>query len=207
MNARRIRIKTKYLSETDEHYLVSGNVNLIIPKSYVIKTARQQFHDYNVKPGKQIPWTSLYLDVDFFKHKPVIDSIRQLKNDKKIFVYGRKQFGIIWDAVINKMYSRPLDQCFYCDCKLRKGGNKVNTHTKDHIIPKVMVEAYGYNFLDDNTVPCCKWCNQHKASLHPYAFREKVKHKLSYLRKGREKWESILKTLNKILIEKKDPLL
>ena len=207
MNTRRIRIKTKHLSETDEHYLISGTVNLIIPKDYVIKTGKNEFFDYNTRPGKKIQWTSLYLDTDFFKHKAIIDTLRKLKNDKKVFIYGRKQFGVNWDAVINRMYTRPLNQCFYCDVKMRKGGNKVNSSTKDHVIPRVMVEAYGYNYLDDNTVPCCRWCNQHKGSLHPYTFREKVKHKLSYLRKGRDKWEKILKTLNKILIEKKDPLL
>lgn len=203
MNAKRIRIKTKYLSETDEDYAVSGKVTLIIPKSYVIKTGNQELHDYTTKSGKLIEWTNLYIDPDFFKHGQVIAIIRKLKNENKLFVYGRKTYGIIWDYVINRLYSRPLDVCFYCDQKLKSKGDKRFKKTKDHLIPKVIVEAYGFYYIDDNTVPCCFECNQEKASLHPYIFREKVKHKIQYSRKP-EKWKRILKTLNKILIEKHD---
>jgi 5-methylcytosine-specific restriction endonuclease McrA len=194
MNSKRIRVKSRLITQNDNEFIIKGKkISLVIPKSYILKTNNKESKDH---------WTSLYLDPDFFKSKDVVLKLRFLKDDDSIYIYGRKSFGIIWDNVANRVYSRQKNICFFCDEKLYSGRTKHGNKTKDHLIPTVMVKAYGFNYIDDNLVPACQDCNSEKASLHPYVFREKVK--LLIERTGKEKWRKVLKTLNKILIEKHD---
>lgn len=200
MNTKRIRVRSNAVEEDEKNFTVLGPETLIIPKKFVQKTTEQEFFDKSYFKVQKTKWTSIYLDPDFFREHGVSKKIHQLKQRKKIFVYGRRAYGIIWDYVINIVSGKPAKYCFYCDEKLIR---KVN-FTRDHVIPRSIVEAYGLYELPDNTVPCCKECNEEKADLHPYIFREKVKIKIKYSN-NKEKWRRVLKVLNKILIEKTDP--
>ena len=195
MNSKRIRIKSKLITPLENEFVIKGKkISLVIPKSYILKTNRNESDNY---------WTNFYLDPDFFKSKDVLLSLRALKNDDNVFIYGRKSFGIIWDEVIDKVYSRKKNKCFFCDDHLyAKKGKEPGNRTKDHLIPTVIIKAYGFSYLDDNLVPSCQDCNSEKASLHPYIFREKVK--ILIERTGKGKWRKVLTILNKILIEKHD---
>ena len=107
MNSKRIRIKSKLITPLENEFVIKGKkISLVIPKSYILKTNRNESDNY---------WTNFYLDPDFFKSKDVLLSLRALKNDDNVFIYGRKSFGIIWDEVIDKVYSRKKNKCFFCD--------------------------------------------------------------------------------------------
>jgi len=75
----------------------------------------------------------------------------------------------------------------------------------DHIVPRLIMKAYGLLAIDDNTVPCCLDCNREKDSLPASIFRERIKTMLK-ARSGvnKHKWRKALKTLNQILIDPKD---
>lgn len=193
MNARRIRAKSSYLSILDDGLLLSDKKNsLLIPNSFILKTNEQNFFDQKVNQQ----WTNIYLDPSFFKTKDILVKLARFKRSNKVFVYGKRSYGIHWDNVITRMYSRPQDLCFYCDAELN-----TKSKTKDHLVPVVVIRALGYNYIDDNTVPCCKDCNSEKASLMPDIFRMKAKR----LIKADYKWKKVVSVLNKILINKKDP--
>ncbi len=200
MNTKRIRIRSSAVEFDGKNYTVLGNVTLTIPKEFVVKTVEQEFYEKSYHKQRKSKWTSIYLEPEFFRRPDISKKIHNLKKRNKIFVYGRKAYGVNWDYVINIVCGRPMNVCFYCDEKLIKGVN----NTRDHVIPRSIVEAYGLYEIPDNTVPCCRECNEEKADLHPYIFREKVKLKIRYSRR-KNKWRRVLKVLNKILIEKEDP--
>jgi hypothetical protein len=185
------------VTDKGDRYLIRNkNAYLEIPKSYVLKTNNQKFHDKK-------PWINFYLDPDFFKKPGVFKKMLRFKSSKSLFIYGRKLFRINWDSVVNRMYSRSQYICFYCDGEFTEGRGDRLSKTTDHLIPTVMLKAYGYEYLDDDEVPCCYECNQDKASLHPVTWRVKVIRNFEMT--GDNKWKIALKTLNKILTDKKDP--
>lgn len=197
MNVRRIRIKTSIINDKGDLYLVRNkNIYLEIPKSYVLKSNNQTFHDKK-------RWTVFYLDPDFFKKAGVLKKLIRLKKLNHAFIYGRRLFKIHWDNVVTRTQSRSLDVCFYCDMEFVHEKNHKFSKTSDHLIPTVILKAYGYEYIDDNEVPCCRECNQDKASLHPLTWRVKVRNNIKLT--GKPKWNTVLKTLNKILTDKKDP--
>lgn len=194
MNTRRIRIKADIISPVECGYVAKSNsASLLIPHSVILKTNKQAFFDKN----KSNQWTNFYLDPDFFKNNAVLVSVGKLKKAGKLFVYGKRSHGINWDYVLNIKYSKPGSFCFFCDEPLKA---KV-TKTRDHLIPTVVLKAYGYEYIDDNIVDCCFDCNKEKASLPPEYFRIKAKR----LAIHSEKWRAVYKVLNKILINKNDP--
>ena len=194
MNTRRIRVKSNIVTPQRGGFLIkSKNTALFIPASFILKTNKQDFFESK----KKNPWNNFYLEPDFLKNRVVLLQLSRLKKQGKLFVYGKRSHGIHWDHVLSKVYSRPQDMCFFCDEELVAKENK----TKDHLVPTVIVKAFGYNYIEDNTVPCCKECNEEKASLHPAYFRVKAKR----LSKHSDKWLRVYKTLNKILIDKKNP--
>lgn len=139
----------------------------------------------------------LWVDSDFFKDSIVLKKIRRLKISGHVITYGNKRFGVNFDQVVDRLYSRNMDTCFYCDETLNK-----NNRTTEHLIPKAMLRAYHLNAINDNTVPCCSSCNSEKANLHPYTFREYIRRR----KKESTRFRKILKVLDLILINKKDPL-
>ena len=202
MNARRIRVRASIVENTENEFVLKGKkVRLIIPKSYVLKTNNQDYFDIDPVINKRT-WINFYLDPDFFKHDKVYAKIKMLRKSRNIVFYGHKKFGIIWSNVVDRMYSRPLFFCFYCDEKLTGFGTMNENKSRDHLIPRIFLKAYGIRYIEDNSLPCCMGCNAQKANLHPYIFREKVK--LLIEKTKDEKWNRVLKVLNKILIEKKD---
>jgi len=196
VNARRIRVKTSIVTDKGSFYLIRNkNSYLEIPKSYVLKTNNQKFHDKK-------PWTNFYLDPDFFKKNGVYRRMQKFKSSGSLFIYGRRLFKINWDNLITRLYSRRLDICFYCDTEFDPRINCRFSKTSDHVVPTVVLKAYGYEYIDDNEVPCCYECNQDKASLHPATWRVKVQNNIRFT--SEPKWAIVLKTLNKMLTEKKD---
>lgn len=200
MNTKRIRVRSNAVEDDGRTITILGNDTFFIPKKFILKTSEKEFFNKSYYKPKKEKWTSIYLDPDFFRSQDIAKRLYQLEKKNRIFVYGRRSYGIVWDYVINILSSRPANMCFFCDDTLIRKEN----FTRDHLIPSVIVEAYGLSFIYNNTVPCCKACNEEKASLHPYIFREKVKLKIRHSR-NKEKWRRVLKVLNKILIEKKDP--
>lgn len=190
----KVRAKSKVVTIEEDKMIVCPDLSyrIEIPKRLIIKTSGGVFYSKN---NKKTMWTTMFVDSDLFKNTIVIQNIRRAKSAGHIFVYGNKMFGINFDAVIDKLYSRSMDFCFYCDETLNK-----SNRTTDHLIPKAILRAYMLNTIENNTVPCCSICNSEKASLHPYIFREHAR-----LRPG-EISKKILKTLNLILISKTDPL-
>lgn len=198
MNVRKIRIKAKLIQETDHDLIIcpeaTDDRNLIISKDLIIKSFEKDFFSRNNLVNT---WTTFHIDSFFFKDKDSLRKVRRLKNAGHLFIYGVKQFGIDFDAVIDRVYSRSMDHCFYCDEILDR-----TNRTSEHLVPKAMLKAYLIVTLDDNTVPCCSDCNSEKANLHPYTFREYVKFKVDVA----PRYKKMLRTLNNILISKKDPL-
>ena len=101
---------------------------------------------------------------------------------------------------MEKVYSREQNYCFFCDRQLSE-----QDKTKDHLIPRVILKAYNLIELDDNTVPCCKACNEEKASLHPYIYRTYLKNNLQNTKRDKDRRTRALHTLNLILVSDKDP--
>lgn len=198
MNVRKIKIKGKTFSFNDDSFFICekspAGKKLTIPKRVVIKSDSEELYSRDNKKGE---WITLWVDSGFFKDAEILKVIRRIKTAGHIFLYGNKRFGILFDAVMDRLYSRSMDFCFYCDETL----NKTN-RTTEHLVPKAILRAYLINVLDDNTVPCCQKCNSEKANLHPYTFREYVKLRLS----SDVRYKKVLKTLNSILINKNDPL-
>jgi len=198
MKVRKIKIKGKTLSFDDESFFICADFpagkKLTIPKRIVIKSDSQQLYSRN---NNQSEWVILWVDSDFFKDQEILKIIRRIKTAGHIFLYGNKRFGINFDQVIDRLYSRSMDFCFYCDETLNK-----NNRTTEHLVPKAILRAYLINVLDDNTVPCCQKCNSEKANLHPYTYREYVK----LMIKRDVRYKKVLRTLNSILINKNDPL-
>lgn len=201
MNVRKVRIKKKLISESEDSFLIYSSrpeKQLAIPKRLVIKSNSEKFYSKN---NMTSTWDVFHIDNDFFKNQHVMKKIFSFKNSGHLFLYGYKKFYVNFDSVITKLYSRPMTFCFYCDDELIS-----STKTTEHILPRNFIQAYGYNSLDDNTVPCCRNCNSLKSNLHPVTFRELVKTMISNTTDELliKKLSSILKTLNKILIDKKD---
>lgn len=198
MNVRKIRVKSKLIQETDHDLIICPDAvddrNLVISKSLILKSFEKDFFSRNNLVNT---WTTFHIDSFLFKDKDALRKIRRLKNAGHLFTYGVQKFGIDFDAVIDRVYSRNMDHCFYCDHNLDK-----TNRTSEHLVPRVMLKAYLIVSLDDNTVPCCIECNSEKANLHPYTFREYVKLKIGFA----PRYKKMLRTLNSILISKKDPL-
>lgn len=200
MNVRKLRVKTKIIQETDASLLIfptDKHKILLIPKRVVIKSEVGEFYSKKKHEGFS-EWTTLHIDNDFLKNEQIMSKVNNLRLAGHLFIYGNRKFGIDFDAVITKQYSRPVDICFYCDEELIR-----HNKTVDHLIPKAFLRAYGIVFLEDNNLSCCGDCNSKKANLHPATFREYVKILLKS--SPADKWRIVLKTLNDILIDKKDP--
>jgi len=199
MNVRKLRVKTKIIQETDVSLLIfptDKHKILLIPKRMVIKSEVGEFYSKKKDEGFT-EWTTLHIDNDFLKNEQIMNRVVNLKSAGHLFLYGNKRFGIDFDTVITKQYSRPVDLCFYCDENL-----SIKNKTIDHLVPKAFLRAYGIVFLEDNNLSCCIDCNSKKANLHPITFREYVKTILKSAPK--KKWRDVLKTLNNILLDKKD---
>lgn len=121
-------------------------------------------------------------------------------------MYGKKSFGVDWDQVLDLLYSSPGDTCFYCgDTFQDEYGHSKKNKTKDHLIAREILKAYGYNVFPDNTVPCCTTCNGTKGSLDPYVWRVKLKTMIKANTKDKWRWKNALKVMNNILLKINDP--
>ena len=204
MIVRKIRLRTNLLSSNDESYFYNSKdgASLIIPRHYVYKTYKKSYFSYTDWIKKK-SWTILLVDSDFFSAVETIKTIAELKSRELIYVYDRKKFGIDWDRVSERLFTNPPNKCFYCQTSFK---NQKSKKTKDHLIPKLMLKAYGIRILEDNTVPCCEDCNKLKSSLHPYTFREYIKTLIKTERAWGKKgtYIKILEVLNDILIGHKD---
>ena len=113
-----------------------------------------------------------------------------LKEQGVVHFRDRGYFNIDWDFVIE--HSRNKEVCFFCRTLMVP-----NKKTKDHLIPSMVLKAYGISNLPNNKVPCCFDCNQEKAYLMPDIFRRSVRLKLHET--GDRRYEEILITLNRLI--------
>ncbi len=145
-----------------------------------------------IKINKQKHWISISVTEWLWCRNHFNKDIYFLKAEEKVKIENETHFGIDWNYVIKKRSIR--DNCFFCHRKLYRGHI-----TKDHLVAKAILGAYGYKHLPNNLVPCCPTCNKKKANLHPEIFKELVKRKLHQT--GQEYYRIILDTLNRLLIK------
>lgn len=202
MNVRKIRIKTKLVREQQDSFSAQ---ELVIPKTYITKVEGKKYYSRTTKSHKE-NWTIFTIDEDFLRDSSVLLAISELKEKGRLYVYGRKSFGIDWDVVLDMLYSHPADKCFYCsESLIDTNGKKKRNKTKDHLVAKEILKAHGLYSIPDNTVPCCTTCNGAKGSLTVYLWRVKLKTMIKERNKYDWKWRRALKVMNRILIDKTDP--
>ena len=196
MNVRKIRIKQSLVREAPGQIKVH---NLEIPKTYILKIEVKRYYSRTAKERKE-NWSIITIDDDFLRNRDVLIAISRLKDKGHLYVYGRNSFGINWDAVLEMLYSSPGTHCFFCNSKLTP-----KSKTKDHLVSREILKAFGLYQIPDNTLPCCLECNRMKGGLDPYMWRVKLKTLIKERHGHDYKWKAGLKVMNKILLEKKDP--
>jgi hypothetical protein len=179
---------------------------LLIPKTFVVATERKQCYSRNTKTKKET-WVILTIDEDYLRDSKILIQISNLKEKGHLYVYGRKSFGVDWDVVMEILYSNPPNNCFFCHEPLVNdhGKKRRDVATKDHLVAREILKAFGLYSIPDNTVPCCVECNRAKGSLDPYMWRVKLKTLIKSNTDYDWKWKRGLKVMNKILLESKDP--
>lgn len=203
MNVRKIRIKHKLVKESPKDFSTN---ELLIPKTFIVEVDHRQYYSRNTKTKKET-WIILSIDDDFLRDSKILIAISNLKEKGHLYVYGRRSFGIDWDQVLELLYSKPANNCFFCNEPLvdNQGIKRKDVATKDHLVAREILKAYGLYSIPDNTLPCCVECNRAKGSLTPYLWRVKLKTLIKARTDQDWKWRRGLQVMNKILLESKDP--
>ena len=188
-------LATKYVSQTKDSYIFNDTKRDVrskfsIPKSQVLK-----FSELTIKneyTGIDEAWLHIEVTEWIWIKTNLYNRLSGYRFNDAVIIDGETHFGIVWDNVILKRRNKKL--CFFCYCKL-----DAENRTKDHLISKMIIKAYGgKKTLNNNTVPCCKECNGEKKSYHPEVYRNFVIDKLKTT--GEPKYRIILFNLNQILV-------
>ena len=182
------------LSETDKGYIFKAvktekKKTFSIPKSQIIKITQNDPSDpYWSEDLKS--WITITV-TEWIWNKGVLKKQIELhKSNDDAVIIGQRHFGINWDFVVQN--KRKRDICYYCMKKFE------NDKTRDHLIPKMILKAYGIDRgLKGNVVSSCYECNKEKSSLHPEMYLEMAKRKLKET--GDPKYRTIIFILNKTL--------
>lgn len=170
-------------------YKDSVKVELSIPKSQTLKFEKIKIHNSHTEEDEE--WIEIIVTDWIWRKGNLEKKLKKYIMASDVIINNETHLGIDWDYVIMKR--RNIDNCYFCHGKLYDANR-----TKDHLIPKVVLRAYGYKGeMANNKVPCCKDCNLEKSSLHPEIYREFVKRKISET--GNPKYRVIMFTLNKTL--------
>src|SRR3989304_4344597 len=106
MNVRKLWVKAKLVCNESSELVICKEApakTLLIPKQYIIKSDESEFFS---RKNILSTWLVLYLDSDYFNANGVLKRIETLKSAGHIFLYGDKKYGVDFDAVITKLYSR-----------------------------------------------------------------------------------------------------
>jgi len=185
----------KFLKETEKAYVFQtaksqGGKVLSIPKSQVLHYEHVIVNNHHTQEDES--WIEMSVTQWLWNKASLEKKLKHHKIASDVIIDNESHFGVDWNYVIMKR--RNLKNCFFCHGKLRLA-NK----TKDHLIPKVILKAYGHKGgIANNTVPCCFECNQEKGSLPLEVYRDYVRRMISET--GGPKYRIILFTLDKILL-------
>ncbi len=187
-------VRKKKLRLKDGVYFISKSISnqkyFQLDANQVIKT-----EEYT-RPGKvnnyvKETWVKVSVTDWIWNRAELLKELEIMRMDEEAIIEGETHFGINWDYVIGKRMDRK--RCFYCMFRLN---NK--NKTKDHLVPKAILGAYGYKVLPNNTVPCCYRCNNMKANLHPEVFMKKISMLLHQT--GTEYYRIVLNVLKQVVI-------
>jgi len=187
--------QSKYLKETAKAYCFKASSKdsfaaISIPKSQILKYETTTTN--NPFTNEDEEWIEITVTQWLWLKSELENKLKHYKFSADAVIENETHFGINWDFVIMK--KRNKKNCFFCHGKLQE-----TVRTQDHLIPRMILKAYGYKGgIANNTVPCCLDCNKEKSSLHPEVYRELVRRKISET--GDPKYRIILFTLNKILL-------
>ena len=167
-------------SETEKAllFIASKKKTFWIPKSQIISMKSES------------GWIELVVTKWIWDKANLYKVLSRIKESGDAKFKERPLFNIDWDFVIER--SKDKDHCFFCTDKMDE-----DKRTKDHLIPTMVLKAYGIKSIKHNKVPCCYECNQEKAYLMPDIFRRSVKLKLHET--GKERYKENLKTLNRLI--------
>jgi len=190
---RRFHIREKKVKENSKSYTINKLFNkgrFYIPKSQVIRLN----HYTKTGPGNskvKENWVTITV-TDWAWNKVNIPlHISGMQEVGEVFVEGETHQGINWDYVISKR--RDSKRCFYC---MRLFDDLI-LKTRDHVIPKAILKAFGISSLPNNTVPCCEDCNGDKANLHPTVYKKYIMMKLHET--GEQYYRIVLDTLTRLI--------
>ena len=160
--------------------------NFRIPKSQVIK-CYEDILDGDI-------WYELSISTWFWNKSKILPFLRSNEEFGRAIICGQTLFDVDWEYVILRRQNKK--NCFLCGSifnELQK--------SKEHLISKVILKAYGYNDgLPNNVVPCCKDCNNEKGGLNLIDYRAFVKRMI--LEGKGDKYRHILFVLDKLMIKK-----
>lgn len=173
-----------------------------IPKSQILSS--KQLNKPNLRhPHLKEKWLEITVTDWIWNKMNLPEAFEKMKEVEEIVIMGETHFDVDWDYVISKRSDRK--HCFYCMTKmklLRKGETPIpQSKTKDHLIPKAVLKAYGIIELPNNTVPCCRQCNDDKANLMPELYLRYAKLKLHET--GDTYYRTIIDTLERVIVKDK----
>lgn len=191
----------RLIKVTDKVYVFTvsaqkGSKQFTIPKGQVTNVSHYLKKTHKDRGGNE-KWLKITVTDWIWNQAQILSYLKPLLKEHQAHIEGQKTFGIDWDKVIIRKLNP--GKCFYCDVKLYKdkGRNKGNW-TKDHIIPKTILTAYGISMLSNNTVDCCRECNGLKTNLHPEIFLQLIRRK--EMHSGNKKYKQIREVLEDIVI-------
>ena len=188
-------LASKFNKKTSKGFVFSAsqdseNKTFSIPKSQITKFDQVVIHNPFLEKDEH--WIEISVTQWIWNKANLQQELSYYLKTSEVVIDNQTHFGINWDYVIQKRRNKKA--CFFCHGKMQ-----VNSRTKDHLIPRSVLKAYGYEEgILNNVVPCCLDCNQEKSNLHPELFRKLIKRRLQET--GDPKYRIILYTLDQIII-------
>lgn len=186
---------TKLFGRTNKAYVFCSSkrdatYKFSIPSSQIISFEEIMIFNYGI--AEEEMWYNISVTEWIWDKSNLSKKLKHYKLVDSVIIDGETHFGINWDIVIKNRGNKK--NCFLCRIELNS-----NNRTVDHLIPKVILRAYGYRrSIPNNTTSCCRECNREKAGMHPEMYRDFVKNKITVT--GDPKYKIIMFTLNKILV-------
>ena len=197
---RSFHIRTKKIRENNKSYSISKISDkgvFYVPKNQVIS-----IEDYTKSSPTnhkiQEKWSKITVTSWSWDKVNIPFHISGLQEMGEAFIEGETHFDVDWDYIIKKR--RDHRRCFYCLRKFNFKDPELKK-TRDHLIPKAILKAYGKpNGIPNNTVPCCSRCNNEKSNLHPSVYLIYISRKIHET--GSEYYRTISGTLNQLIVKK-----
>jgi len=192
---RTFHIKKNRVNESEKSYSFQKFIKrkFFIPKSQIIYVQH-----YKVSQNKGGKWVAISVTEWAWNKIDLAKLLEPLQENEEAYVAGESHYDVDWDYVIAKR--RIKNKCFYC-MKVFLKGVPNRSKTRDHLIPRAMLKAYGKpRGIPNNVVPCCRRCNKDKANLHPEVYKKFIMGKLHET--GGVYYRVVLDTLNRLIVKK-----